>query len=145
MRVPDIEGATGNLRTNFKGKAKAAIDAFKDGYDYVYLHMEAPDECGHQGDTAGKIRSIEIIDSVVVRYIKSELDRLSIPYRMLIMPDHPTPISIKTHSREAVPYLIYDSTKDISNGAVTYSEREAANTKKYYADAPSLIEHFLEK
>jgi len=64
---------------------------------------------------------------------------------MLIMPDHPTPISIKTHSREAVPYLIYDSTKDISNGAVTYSEREAANTKKYYADAPSLIEHFLEK
>ncbi len=145
MRVPDIEGATGNLHTNFNGKAKAAIDAFKDGYDYVYLHMEAPDECGHQGDTAGKIRSIEIIDSVVVRYIKSELDRLSIPYRMLIMPDHPTPISIKTHSREAVPYLIYDSTKDISNGAVTYSEREAANTKKYYADAPSLIEHFLEK
>lgn len=145
MYVPEIEGATGNLHTNFKGKAEAAVDAFKKGYDYVYLHMEAPDECGHQGDTAGKIRSIEIIDGVVVKYIKDELDKLGVDYRMLIMPDHPTPISIKTHSREAVPYLIFDSTKCLSNNALRYSEREAEKTGKYYDNAPSLIEHFLEK
>jgi len=145
MKVVEVAGATGTINTNFDGKAEAAIRELESGTDFCMVHLEATDECGHQGNVSDKVRAIELIDQKVIARLYSHFTEAKTPFSMLIMPDHPTPISIKTHSREAVPYLIYDSTKDISNGAVTYSEREAANTKKYYADAPSLIEHFLEK
>ena len=117
----DVEGATGTYHTNFEGKAKRAIDAFKEGYDYVYIHMEAPDECGHQGDLDNKIKAIELIDEKVVGYCKRELDDMGEPYRILIAPDHPTPIAIKTHVGDPVPFILYDSSSDIESGYTTYN------------------------
>jgi len=108
MKSIDVEGATGNIHTNFEGKAKAAADALlEDGYDLVYVHLEAPDECGHQGDAEGKTRSLEIIDEKVIGYIKTRLEEKNEDYAFLVMPDHPTPIKTKTHSREPVPCVIY--------------------------------------
>ncbi|MDE5618477.1 MAG: cofactor-independent phosphoglycerate mutase, partial [Clostridia bacterium] len=106
MDVICVEGATGTYETNFAGKAKAAIDALKGGLDYVYIHMEAPDECGHQGDIAHKVLSIELIDEVVVKYVKEQLDDMGQDYAILIAPDHPTPLKLKTHVSNPVPYII---------------------------------------
>ncbi len=141
----DVEGATGTYHTNFEGKAKRAIDAFKEGYDYVYIHMEAPDECGHQGDLANKIKSIELIDEKVVGYCKRELDDMGEPYRILIAPDHPTPIAIKTHVGDPVPFILYDSSSDIESGYTTYNEKTAKASGIYYEPCQDLIDDFLSK
>lgn len=141
----DVEGATGTYHTNFEGKAKRAIDAFREGYDYVYIHMEAPDECGHQGDLDNKIKSIELIDEKVVGYCKRELDEMGEPYRILIAPDHPTPISIKTHVGDPVPFILYDSSSDIDSGFSTYNEKTAKESGIYYEPCQDLIEDFLSK
>lgn len=109
MKSVDVVGATGNIDTNFDGKALAAIDALKGGSDYVYVHLEAPDECGHQGDRVGKTRAIELIDEKIVKPIDEYLRSAGERYRLAFLPDHPTPTSTRTHSREAVPYMIYDS------------------------------------
>ena len=109
LRSVNVEGATGNINTNFKGKAQAVIDEIKNGQDFVYVHIEAPDECGHQGNIAEKIRAIEIIDDKVVGKIRKTLDKMGESYRLMILPDHPTPISIRTHTSDPVPFLIYDS------------------------------------
>lgn len=123
MESIDVEGATGYIDTNFDGKAKAAIKLWQDGCDLVYLHLEAPDECGHRGQAELKVKSIEMIDSLVLSqlldYLKSQGE-----YRILIMPDHPTPLEIKTHSREAVPYLLYCSDKEQA-GADCFTEKTA--------------------
>lgn len=134
----DVEGATGNYETNFMGKAQATVNALLSGKDFVYLHMEAPDECGHQGDLEHKIYSIEQIDKVVEK-IALSLDENKLDYRILIMPDHPTPIAIKTHVSDPVPYLIYDSTKNLSNGATSYSEKQAVKTGTYQEVGYNLI------
>ncbi len=134
----DVDGATGNYETNFMGKANATVNALLSGKDFVYLHMEAPDECGHQGDLEHKIYSIEQIDKVV-ETICTRLDENNLDYRILIMPDHPTPIAIKTHVSDPVPYLIFDSTKDISNGAIKYSEKEALKTGAFENIGHNLI------
>lgn len=141
----DVEGATGTYHTNFEGKAKRAIDAFKEGYDYVYIHMEAPDECGHQGDLDNKIKAIELIDEKVVGYCKRELDDMGEPYRILIAPDHPTPISIKTHVGDPVPFILYDSSSDIESGYTTYNEKTAKASGIYYEPCQDLIDDFLSK
>ena len=108
MNSIDVEGATGNIHTNFDGKAKAAADALlKDNADLVYVHLEAPDECGHQGDPIGKTRSLELIDEKVIGYIRSRLEEAGEDYAFMVMPDHPTPVSTKTHDREPVPCVIY--------------------------------------
>ena len=108
MKSIDVDGATGNIHTNFDGKAKAASDALlKDGADLVYVHLEAPDECGHQGDAEGKTRSLELIDEKIIGYIRSQLEENGEDYVFLVMPDHPTPIATKTHSSEPVPCVIY--------------------------------------
>ena len=125
MKVIEVEGATGTIHTNFLGKAKACVDAVKSGYDYVYLHMEAPDECGHQGDYDGKIKSIEMIDEIVVGYILKELADEDI--RVLVTPDHPTPLAMRTHTSDSVPFIIYDSTSD-SEGVATYTEAQCQST-----------------
>lgn len=117
MKSIDVEGATGNIHTNFDGKAKAAADALlNDGCDLVYVHLEAPDECGHQGDAEGKTRSLELIDEKVIGYIRKRLDEKGEDYTFLVMPDHPTPISTKTHSREPVPCVIYKKGDSNNNG-----------------------------
>ncbi len=122
MKSIDVEGATGNLNTNFDGKARAAADALlKDGLDLVYVHLEAPDECGHQGDAEGKKRSLELIDEKIIGYIKKRLDESGEDYRFMVLPDHPTPVSIKTHSGESVPCVIYTKGDSKATGNV-YTE-----------------------
>lgn len=120
-----VEGANGGLHTNYEGKAQAAIDALlKDGFDFVYIHVEAPDEMGHQGSVEKKIQAIEYLDDRVIRIIRDALDRSGEPYRLLVLPDHPTPIRVRTHTSDPIPYLLYDSGKEIRRiGA--YNEREA--------------------
>ncbi len=124
MKVIEVEGATGNINSNFDGKAKAALDALLGDYDYVYLHMEAPDECGHRGETENKIKSIEIIDKKVVGYIADGLKKAGVDFRMMIMPDHPTPIQTRTHARDAVPCMIYDSACE-KEGKESFTEKNA--------------------
>ena len=141
MRVIDVPGATGNYDTDFIGKANACADALLSGLDFVYLHMEAPDECGHQGDVAHKIYAIEQIDGVV----KCVCDRLSAAgetFRLLLLPDHPTPVALRTHTRDAVPYLLYDSTR-AAEGALSYDEDTAAATGRKFAKGRDLFEFFI--
>ena len=125
MQVIEVEGATGNYDTNFAGKATAALDALLGGLDFVYIHMEAPDECGHQGDVKHKIYSIEQIDEKVVAPLCAGLRKAGEKFRMLICPDHPTPIAVRTHVSDPVPYLLYDSGKR-GAGAPAYDEDSAA-------------------
>ena len=137
MDSVDVEGACGTINTNFAGKAAAALEAIKT-HDFVYIHMEAPDECGHQGDKAGKIRSIELIDSLVVGPIFEEMTRRGERFRMLITPDHPTPLSLRTHVADPVPFVMYDSGKP-ARGIETYNEGLVRTTRVYF---PSGVEMF---
>ncbi|MGI6069369.1 MAG: cofactor-independent phosphoglycerate mutase [Blautia sp.] len=123
-----VEGANGGLHTNYEGKAAVAVKALtEDGYDFAYVHVEAPDEMGHQGDAAKKVESIEYLDQRVIRPIKEGMDASKINYRMLILPDHPTPIRVRTHVSDPVPYLFYDST-NLQEHPWKYNEREAAGS-----------------
>ncbi|MED9966643.1 MAG: cofactor-independent phosphoglycerate mutase [Blautia sp.] len=123
-----VEGANGGLHTNYEGKAEAAVEALtKKGYDFAYIHVEAPDEMGHQGSISKKIQAIEYLDSRLIRLVKEGLDAAGENYRMLILPDHPTPIKVRTHVAEPVPYLLYDSTAPQSH-SWRYNEKEAAES-----------------
>lgn len=143
MRVIEVEGATGNYDTNFKGKAKACIDALNDGVDFVYLHMEAPDECGHHGDAEHKIYSIEQIDECVVKPIFDALEKSGEPFRILIAPDHPTPLSTMTHCADPVPYLIYKSDKPLNSGLAKYDEEQANKSGVFVDSGVDLMKKFL--
>ena len=126
MDAPVVEGANGGLHTNYEGKVRAALDALlKEGKDFAYIHVEAPDEMGHQGLVEEKIRAIEYLDSRVVGPMKEAMDLSGEEYRMLIVPDHATPIEIRTHNADPVPYILYDSRRQ-SRRIARYSEREAA-------------------
>ena len=142
MECPDIEGATGNIHTNFDGKALAAIELLKK-HDYVYIHLEAPDECGHRGEDKNKVRSIELIDEKIVAPVLKYLRDNNEPFKALVMPDHPTPLEIKTYSRDAVPFYIYDSENETDSGVETYTEKECAKTGLYVDKAYKLTELFL--
>ena len=146
MKVLEVEGATGTYTTNFKGKAEAAIKALKEGYDYVYIHMEAPDECGHQGDAENKVKSIELIDSVVVKYVKEQLDIMNEDYKILIAPDHPTPLKLKTHTSDPVPFIIYShkvgEDQPSADGA-TYSEENGEKSGIIFSSGEELMNEFL--
>ena len=123
-----VEGANGGLNTNYEGKAEAAVKALTEqGYDFAYIHVEAPDEMGHQGSVEKKIRSIEYLDQRLIRLVKEGLDASGEDYRMLILPDHPTPIKVRTHVAEPVPYLLYDSTAPKEH-TWHYNEEEAAKS-----------------
>lgn len=139
LEIIEVEGATGNIHTNFDGKAKAALDALERGIDYIYIHMEAPDECGHRHEVENKVRSIEIIDEKVVGFLKENLSKKGIDYKMLILPDHPTPLKLRTHTRDAVPYIIYDSTKEIDSKFSTYTEAEAQKSDILIEEGHNLI------
>lgn len=145
MKVIEVDGATGNYDTNFIGKAQACLDALKDGCDFVYIHMEAPDECGHHGDLENKIFSIEQIDEKVVGKILNDLNAKGEEYSLLIMPDHPTPISTMTHCADPVPFMIYRSNANINNGAEAYTESEAEKTGLKINSGVELMQRFLQK
>ncbi len=138
MKVIEVEGATGNYDTNFDGKAKACVENLLGGLDFVYVHMEAPDECGHHGDAKNKIYSIEQIDKVV-ETIATELKKANEDFAMLILPDHPTPLSIMTHCSDPVPYLLYNSKKQAS-GVQSYDEEQANATGIFVEKGYKLIE-----
>ena len=142
MKVIDVEGATGYIDTNFGGKAKAAIDSLKSGSDFVYIHVEAPDECGHRFETENKVKSIELIDELILGPILKEFEGEKI--RVLICPDHPTPLALKTHTNDPVPYLIYDSGKT-EKGVDNFCEESAEKTGNYVGAGHTLMERFLKK
>ena len=140
--VIEVAGATGNWDTNFAGKADAAAAALLGGADLVYVHMEAPDECGHHGDIDKKIYSIEQVDCVA-RRIARALRAAKEPYAMLIMPDHPTPIAMRTHTSDPVPFLLYRSTQERPNGAPCYDEEAARQTGLILPRACEMMRAFL--
>ncbi len=137
-----VPGATGGIETDFAGKARAALDELKGGQDFVYLHIESPDECGHQGSISKKVWSIEQIDSQVVGLVRQELDSLS-DIRIMLLPDHPTPVAIKTHSRDPVPYLVFDSRQPCTEGPNVYDE-EAARAGLHVHEGHRLMDFFIQ-
>lgn len=146
MNSIDVEGATGNCDTNWEGKAQAALDAILNGSDFVYVHMEAPYEMGHQGAPEKKKFAVETIDKKVVKFLKDELEKRGIDYRMMILPDHPTPIKLKTHVSDPVPYIIYDSTNETDKNAnLTYTEENGKKTGIYIEEGYTLMNRFLGK
>ena len=142
MQTPEVAGATGYLDTNFEGKTAAAIAAFKNGIDLVYLHVEAPDECGHRGECENKIKAIELIDQKVLGPLLSYLKASGEDYRILIMPDHATPLSLKTHTSDPVPYLLYDSANPLS-GTEKFTEKTAAATGNTVEHGPDIMDKLL--
>ncbi len=141
MRVPEVEGATGYIDTNFKGKALCALDELKNGSDFVYIHIEAPDECGHRDEPQNKVRAIELIDEQVLSILLEGLKEYD-DYKIMILPDHPTPIVTKTHARDPVPYMIYHKSSP-KNGVETINEETAKATGIFIEDGPSIMAHFL--
>ena len=138
-----VEGANGGLHTNYEGKAQAAVDALtKQGYDFAYVHVEAPDEMGHQGSIEKKIQAIEYLDDRLIRLVKEGLDAAGEDYRMLILPDHPTPIKVRTHVAEPVPYLLYDSTA-LQDHNWHYNEKEASASGNTVAHGWDMMKYLL--
>ena len=127
MNVPFVEGATGTLDTNYVGKRDAAIKAFEEGADFVYIHVEAPDECGHRGEVENKVKSIENIDKYILSGMVDYLESRNEPFKILLLPDHPTPISVRTHTRAPVPFVIYDSENEKDSGIKVYCENSCKN------------------
>ena len=130
MTSIDVEGATGNVHTNFKGKADAAIQAFSEGYDYVYVHVEAPDECGHRAELENKVLSIEKIDSEILKPVYEYLLSCGEDFKIMVLTDHPTPVRLRTHTIDPVPFFLYSSTKQ-HNGVDCFSEESAAAKQNY--------------
>ncbi len=143
MQTPDVPGATGYLDTNFTGKMQAACDLFDEGVDLAYVHVEAPDECGHRGEAQNKVRAIEEIDEKILAPMLSFLPKHG-DFRILIMPDHPTPLCTRTHAADPVPFLLYDSRKELP-GVDIFTEKTAANTGLMIEHGPSIMDRLLEK
>ena len=145
MQIMEVEGATGSLDTNYEGKARAALKALlEDGCDFAYIHVEAPDEMGHQGNMDHKVLSIEYLDNRIIAPVKKALDASGEDYRMLILPDHPTPIRCRTHTSDPVPYIIYDSTMQ-RKAIARYNEREAAATGIFQPEGYQLMDQFINR
>lgn len=145
MKVIEVPGADGTLHTNYVGKAQAAVDALtKDGYDFAYIHVEAPDEMGHQGSLANKLEAIESLDEKVIRTVVEGMKASGEPFRLLVMPDHPTPIRCRTHTSDPVPFLLYDSTMERRRIGF-YNEEEAKASGILYPEGYRLLDTLLEK
>ena len=143
MQVCQVEGATGSIDTNWEGKAQAAIDALlKDGCDFVYIHVEAPDEMAHQGLPEEKVRSIEYLDSRVLAPVWKAVKEAGEECRILVLPDHPNLLRLRTHTADPVPYVLYDSTRERKTVA-HYSETEAKATGIFEPQGYKLMERFL--
>ena len=144
MKTPLVEGATGNVHTNYKGKADAAIEAFKNGDDFVYIPVEAPDECGHRAEIENKVLSIELIDELILSPAYSYLVESGDDFRIVVLPDHPTPIEIRTHSMESVPFFIYDS-KDHISGASRFTEKHCREMPFYLPYGHELMSYITKE
>lgn len=145
MQICHVEGATGSIDTNYEGKAQAAIDSLlRDGCDFVYIHVEAPDEMGHQGELDHKIQAIEDLDRRLIGPVKQAMEDAGEDYRMLVLPDHPTPLRIRTHSSDPVPYVLFDSTAQ-RKSAKRYTEAEAMQSGIFEPEGYKLMEKFLQK
>ncbi len=144
MGIAQVEGANGGLNTNYEGKTQAALTALlQDGYDFAYIHLEAPDEMGHQGSAERKVQAIEYLDARVVAPLVKALDEKGVSYRMLILPDHPTPVRVRTHTSDSVPYMLYDSKKQLDK-AWHYNEKEGNASGNYIPVGHTLINHLFE-
>lgn len=144
MEILEVPGSTGNIHTNFSGKAEAAIRFLQGGGEFVYIHVEAPDECGHRHEIENKVRSIELIDEKIVGPVVAALDALQEPYRVLIMPDHPTPLCLRTHTHDAVPYVLFDSRAcdKVATGQ-RYTEQAGQETGHYWEKGHLLMDYFI--
>ncbi|MBE6551671.1 MAG: cofactor-independent phosphoglycerate mutase [Ruminococcaceae bacterium] len=145
LKAPDVPGATGTVHTNYEGKAKAAIDAFENGDSFVYVHVEGPDECGHRAEMDNKIKSIEKIDSLILKPVFEYLKSKNEPFKILLMPDHPTPLALRTHVSDPVPFVMYDSRSEADSGISCYDETIAEKSDMYIGEGYKLIETFIEK
>lgn len=134
LKAPNVPGATGTLNTNYAGKAAAAISALENGDEFVFVHIEAPDECSHRGEAENKIKSIELIDEHIVKPIYDYLQNGNIPYALAILPDHLTPIKTRTHSALPVPFLIYDSGKEFASKIDNFNEQSIKEQSNVYID-----------
>ncbi len=142
MKIIEVAGATGNVHTNYAGKARAALEELANGQDFVYIHVEAPDECGHRAELENKVLSIELIDKEVVGTLLAGLSGQD--FRLMVLPDHPTPLSLRTHTVEPVPFVIYDSTKIKQSGKQSvFNEKSAAQTGIYLEKGYKLMDTFI--
>lgn len=145
MKVIEVESANGGLNTNYEGKASAAVEALLNGgCDFAYIHLEAPDEMGHQGSVEHKVKAIENLDKRIIKNVTEALEAKGVDFRMLVLPDHPTPIAIRTHTGDPVPYMLYDST-DKKDNTWNYNEKEAEASGNYIAEGHTIIERLFEK
>ena len=144
LKAVQVPGATGNITTNFIGKARVAIAELQEGRDFVYIHVEAPDEAGHRGELDTKVKSIEEIDEKVIGLLLEELEQFE-DYRMMVLPDHPTPLSVRTHTSEEVPFLIYQKSQPIQGSKEGYNEKSAQNSGLYVAEGHLLMDYFLRR
>lgn len=145
MKVLEVEGATGNLHTNYKGKVEAALGwLIEEDKDFVYIHIEAPDECGHRGELDNKIKAIEWIDEKIVKPLITSLEDKGYDFKLMVVPDHPTPLRLRTHTDDPVPYMIYDSTHH-QNTTVDYTEEGAKNSGCCIEKGDLLMKYFVEK
>lgn len=140
-----VEGADGTLHTNYEGKADAAVKALaEDGFDFAYVHVEAPDEMGHQGSFERKVQAIQFLDEKVIKRIVDGLEAKNVDFRMIVLPDHPTPVCVRTHTSDPVPYMLYDST-DKKNNTWNYNEKEAQEGGIFVAKGHEMMKHLFEK
>ncbi|MHB8158561.1 MAG: cofactor-independent phosphoglycerate mutase, partial [Desulfocucumaceae bacterium] len=139
----DVEGVTGNYKTNYEGKTQAALTALESGQDLVYIHLEGPDECGHRYEIENKVKAIEYIDQRVVQPIIEEMERRQEDYCMMVLPDHPTPLCLRTHTSEPVPFLIYRSNASKNNPRQIFSEAGAAETGIFIEQGHLLMDYFI--
>ena len=144
MKSIDVEGATGTLETNYAGKVEAALQALKDGKDFVYLHIEAPDECGHRGEVDNKVVSIELIDEKVISPLLKGLEYYD-DYKLMVLPDHATPLSTKTHSSDPVPYVMIQKSEQKLSANAGYDEVSAKDSGIHQESGPALLSRFLNK
>lgn len=145
MQTPEVEGATGYIDTNFEGKANAAVDALKKDCDFAYIHLEAPDECGHRYEPENKVKSIEYIDSRVLPIVINGLEEIGEDYKIMILPDHPTPLSTRTHASDPVPYMIYQKSKEKDSGVESINEESAKNTGNFIDAGYELMSKFIKE
>lgn len=145
LDVIDVEGATGNINTNYQGKADAALSALRNGCDFAYIHVEAPDECGHHHEIENKVKSIELIDKYIVGPIIEALRADGEDFAILLLPDHPTPIRLRTHTDDPVPFALYRSNDEQDGQVKEYSEKSAASTGVYVDEGYTLIDRLIQK
>ena len=142
MKVCLVDGATGYIDTNFEGKRDAALAALQSGCDYAYIHLEAPDECGHRGEVANKVKAIEEIDARILAPMLPKLREMG-DFTLLVCPDHPTPLSTRTHAADPIPYLLYRSDRPVDSGIATFTEKTAAETGLFLPAAHEMLSRMI--